>query len=368
VVSNFDTDVFVIGGGPAGLAAAIAARRKGLCVALADGMKPPVDKACGEGLMPDALEAARFLGISIPPLQGAYFRGIRFLGNGVSAVADFPQGAGWGMRRTALHQLLVEEAERAGVEMLWGTAVTGLEGCCVRLRDNSLQARWIVGADGGQSRVRKWAGLDTPVQAFSRFGSRRHYQIAPWTDYVEVYWGHGFQIYVTPVGSEEVGVALISRDPHIRMEQALLEFPELEARLAKAPVSSRDRGAATASRRLRSVYRRGIALIGDASGSVDAVTGEGICLAFHQARAWADAVEREDLAQYQSAHKKIFQRPRLMSSLLLSLDRWPRFRRRVLTAFAEKPELFARMLATHVGAVRLTDIAAAGLALGVELI
>jgi flavin-dependent dehydrogenase len=54
--------VFVIGGGPAGLAAAIAARQRGFAVAVADGLEPPVDKACGEGLMPDTLRVLRELG------------------------------------------------------------------------------------------------------------------------------------------------------------------------------------------------------------------------------------------------------------------------------------------------------------------
>ncbi len=59
------TDVFVIGGGPAGLAAAIAARRLGFDVTLADCSVPPVDKACGEGIMPDGLAAARALGLDL---------------------------------------------------------------------------------------------------------------------------------------------------------------------------------------------------------------------------------------------------------------------------------------------------------------
>jgi flavin-dependent dehydrogenase len=50
------TDVFVIGGGPAGLAAAIAARQQGFRVAVADSAQMPIDKR-GEGLMPDGLTA-----------------------------------------------------------------------------------------------------------------------------------------------------------------------------------------------------------------------------------------------------------------------------------------------------------------------
>ena len=368
MVEKFDIDVFVIGGGPAGLAAAIGARRKGFRVALADGAKPPIDKACGEGLMPDALEATRLLGVSLPPLEGAYFRGIRFLGSGVSVAADFPVGAGWGIRRTVLHRILVEEAESSGVELHWDTTVTALEGNRVHFRRGSVTARWIVGADGGQSRVRKWIGLDSGARVSSRYGFSRHYRIAPWTDFVEVYWGQGFQIYVTPLAVNEVCVALISRDPHHRLEHALPEFPELQSRLDGAIVSAGDRGGLSVSRCLRAVYRGAAVLIGDASGSVDAVTGEGICLAFQQAHAWADAAEREDLSQYQSAHRAILQRHRLMSAMLLTLDRWPALRRRVLRAFSARPELFSRMLATHVGDTRLTDIAAAGFALGLELL
>jgi flavin-dependent dehydrogenase len=368
VVEKFDTDVFVIGGGPAGLAAAIAARRKGFRVTLADGTKPPIDKACGEGLMPDALEATRLLGISLPAVEGAYLRGIRFLGNKVSVAADFPIGAGWGMRRTALHRILVEEAVTSGVELHWDTAVTALEGNHVQFRRGSVTARWIVGADGGQSRVRKWNGLDSGARESSRFGFSRHYGVAPWTDFVEVYWGQGFQIYITPVTGNEVCVALVSRDRNCRLEQALPQFPELQSRLDGAVVSSGDRGGLSVSRRLRAVYRGPVALVGDASGSVDAVTGEGICLAFRQAHAWADAVEHEDLSKYLAAHRKILQTPRMMSALLLSLDGWPALRRRVLRAFAAKPELFSRMLATHLGATRLTELAATGLALGVELL
>ena len=55
------TDVFVIGGGPAGLAAAIAARRRGLDVTVADCSVPPIDKACGEGIMPDGLAATKMI-------------------------------------------------------------------------------------------------------------------------------------------------------------------------------------------------------------------------------------------------------------------------------------------------------------------
>ena len=83
-------DVLVIGGGPAGLAMAIAARQHGLTVAVADGIHPPIDKACGEGLMPDALAAFKRLGLQLPPAEAYPFRGIRFL-----RLVPSCYGAGW---------------------------------------------------------------------------------------------------------------------------------------------------------------------------------------------------------------------------------------------------------------------------------
>jgi len=107
----------VVGGGPAGLAAAIAARRKGFSVAVVDAAVPPIDKACGEGLMPDALKALAELGVEIPAATGVPFRGIRFLGEDVSFAADFPAGSGLALRRTALHQILADAAAQSGVEL-----------------------------------------------------------------------------------------------------------------------------------------------------------------------------------------------------------------------------------------------------------
>jgi flavin-dependent dehydrogenase len=84
------TDVFVIGGGPAGLAAAIASRKKGFRVVVADGARWPIEKACGEGLMPETLAALRELGVSIRPTDGHVLRGVKFVGKQSEVEARFP--------------------------------------------------------------------------------------------------------------------------------------------------------------------------------------------------------------------------------------------------------------------------------------
>jgi len=181
---------------------------------------------------------------------------------------------------------------------------------------------------------------------------------------VEIHWGQNLQVYVTPVGSYEVGAAVISRDPHLRLDDALREFPALAARFRDAAAASTERGAITSMLRLARVYVRDIALIGDASGGVDAITGEGLGLAFRQACALADALAAGDLARYQAAHQRLARRPSLKARLMLMLDARSSLRRRATRIFAHKPHIFARMLAAHVGASSTAELAAAGVLLG----
>jgi len=353
------SDVFVIGGGPVGLAAAIAARKRGFRVTLADALAPPVDKACGEGILPDGVEAAGALGLELADIESHPIRGIRFLGDGVSVEADFPNGPGRGVRRTTLQRALAGQAERCGVELRWNCPIGAPE---------QIEARWIVGADGMGSRVRKWSGLDAFTRDSRRYGFRQHFRIPPWTDYVEIHWGDGCQIYVTPVAPDEVSVALLTRNSKQRLGDALALFPPLAARLDRAPATSAERGALTSTRRLPGVTRNNVALVGDASGSVDAISGEGLCLGFRQALALAEAMEKRDFNLYESAHRGLARRPRFMADFMLTMDRWPSVRNRALTALAAHSGLFEGMLAMHVGAARKSAFAADCVALGWKML
>ncbi len=335
-------DAAVVGGGPAGLAAAIAARRKGLNVAVFEGISTPgpIDKCCGEGLMPDAIDALRDLGVVLPPSLAAPFRGIRFLEGDARAEARFPGQNGAGVRRTALHALLEERARDVGAAVFRGSAVRDL---------SSVRARWIVAADGSQSALRRAAGLEPHGTCLRRFGTRLHFRVEPWTDLVEVHWTRGAQAYVTPVAGGEAGIAIVSREPR-RFHDWLPLFPALQERLRGAEAASAVRGGVTASRKLPRVTRGNVALIGDASGSVDAVTGLGLSLAFQQAAALADALAEGDLSPYAAAHRRIARMPRVMEALMLAMDRHDRFRRRAIRALDAEQGQFSRLLAVHNGA------------------
>lgn len=312
------TDVFVIGGGPAGLAAAIAARKKGFRVKVADGSRWPIDKACGEGLMPDTIEALGALGVTFGASEGFPVHGVRFLSRHAEVSAKFPAGRGMGLRRTALHEKLVERALACGVSLLWNSPVVSIstEGVTMArgTHENKhiaefVQAKWIIGADGIGSRVRMWAKLDATTRRACRYAVRRHYRMAPWSEFAEVHWGDGAQAYVTPVSDEEVCVVLISRERGAGPPSLEARFPRLAQRLKSAVLIGSDRGAITMMQKLEQVYHDRVALIGDASGSVDAITAEGLSLGFRQALALADALEADDLLKYQKAHRRLARRP-----------------------------------------------------------
>ncbi len=358
------TDVFVIGGGPAGLAAALAARRRGFDVTVADGSVPPIDKACGEGLMPGGVAAARALGIPLEQAGGHPFRGVRFCQSEGAVEAAFPHGPGLGLRRTALHGLMADCAARAGVRLGWGVSVTGLHPEGVEADGRLVRARWIVGADGGRSRVRGWAGLDACRHDSRRFGFRRHYRVAPWSEFMEIHWGHACQLYITPVSEREMCVALISADSGLRLDDALPRFPAVAQRLAGAEASTLERGGVSSSRRLKSVCRGRVALVGDASGSVDAITGEGLCLLFQHAEALGGALESGDLRGYAAEHRRIGRRPEFMADLMLLMNRREGLRRRAIRAMSGAPRLLEGMLAMHAGESSLPAFLTNGLQLG----
>ena len=367
-----ETDVFIVGGGPAGLATAIAARQKGFHVTLADSSIPPVDKACGEGLMPDGIVALRELGVTIPAGQRFPFRGIRFVEGNLTAQSDFPNERGWGIRRTTLHTALAERAAALGVEMHWGKRVIGLNGGLngsnvqkdeqqgdISLDGRVIRARWIIGADGQNSHVRRWALFAPARKKGLRYGFSSHFQITPWSGYVEVHWGSDCQIYVTPIGPREICVAVLTANPRSRLADTLKLFPSVARLLQHAVPLAPEMGGVSSSLSMAEVTRKSavpVALIGDASGSVDAIAGEGLTLAFRQALALGEALERNDLAAYEVEHRRGRKRPVMMSRLLVTLSDHSRLRYRVLSAFASEPSLFSKLLAAHTGAAipRLT--------------
>lgn len=356
------SEVVVVGGGPAGIVAAIAAARRGLQAIVLDARKPPIDKPCGEGILPQGVAALKTLGISLPPEIAFPFRGICFVDAHNSARADFTGASGYSVRRGKLHQLLIDRAVEAGVQFRWSARGLRIDSESVTTTEETFSYRWLVGADGQNSQVRKWAGLDAQTLPKKRYGFCSHFRVKPWSDATESYWARGCQIFITPISGEEIGVAVLSRDPALRLARALPRFPALAERLRGASPTTRESGGTTGLEILPAVARGRVALVGDASGTVDAVTALGLSLSFQQAIHLAAALKRGDLADYRFAHAKISSVPVNMARVMLLMDRSDWARRKTIRLFQKSPGLFSKLLAIHTEAEPLSSVGFAQLA------
>ncbi len=303
-------DVAVLGGGPGGLAGALALRQRGCSVALYDAQHPPIDKACGEGLMPESVRLLDGLGIALGSEDGAEFAGISFHDASSAAHGAFGSGGGLGVRRTRLHSRMAARAAEMGIVLHWGTSVRALAGGGFAAAGLPIHADFFVIADGLCSTLAAAAGFREQRCYSTRYASRQPFRCRPWSDTVEVHWGYREQLYITPVAENEVNVALLTSHRGRRVCDALPDFPQVARRLANAAPTSTARGAVTRTRRLRQVVRANVAVLGDASGSVDAITGEGLLSAFRQARALAAALAAGNLGRYAAAHRQIARNPR----------------------------------------------------------
>jgi len=364
-------DALVVGGGPAGLAAAIALRLRGLDVVVADALIPPIDKACGEGLIPDSCQVLARFGVDLS--DGHEFSGIHFANRSSDredlVSAQFSCGKGIGIRRVQLHRGLLNRAEEIGVRLIWGSRVDLRSAAGVTISGEVYSYRYLVGADGECSRVRSWAGLGSGSLRSQRLGFRRYYRIAPWSDCVEVHWCDLGQAYVTPLSENEINITAITSQRGQNFDSIIDCLPYLGLKLRGHSTVGRDRGAITTTRTLRRVTKENVVLIGDASGSADAITGEGLASAFREALLLGDALGRDAVEQYEGGHHKILQLPQAAASVMLAMDRWRWLRDRVIRALASDPALFSRLLAVHVGDERLFHFAATqGIRLGLRLL
>jgi flavin-dependent dehydrogenase len=399
-------DVLVAGGGPVGLATAIGCALAGLSVTVAEPRDGPVDKACGEGVMPAGVRRLAALGVTP---DGYPLRGIRYTDGRRQADARFSGGDGRGVRRTVLHAALAGRAAALGIPVL-PVRVTGFEQHGGHVAVAGVEARYLVAADGLHSGIRRAleegtaAGAHGPGRTAAgrghgvarqsgpvpesgarepapRYGLRRHYRVAPWTDLVEVHWSRRAEVYVTPVADDVVGIGLLfarpdrageagrpgaahhpdgegraaagsaGADPAAPASMAgdafaarLADFPALLARLDGAAPASAARGAGPMRQRVRRrVYGR-VLLAGDASGYLDALTGEGIGVGLAQAEALVRCLADDRPDDYERAWRRVSGPAwRLTAGLLWSRNQ-PLLGRRIVPAASHLPWVFSALV------------------------
>jgi menaquinone-9 beta-reductase len=337
------TDVVVVGGGPVGLASAIEARMAGLSVTLVEPRDGAIDKACGEGLMPGAVPLLERLGVEP---DGMPLRGVTYTDGTRSVTHRFRSGAGLGVRRTTLHAALADRADALGVHRVHGK-IDGVEQDAVGVQVTGagidpVRAAWLLAADGLHSTIRRTAGLERPARGPRRFGLRRHYAIEPWSELIEVHWARSAEVYITPVAEHTVGIAVLGPQ-RTDFDATVGGIPELARRIAGAEHASDLRGAGPFRQRAASPVAGRVLLVGDASGYVDAITGEGLRLGFDQARAAVRCIVAERPADYARAWRGVTREFRVLTSGLVAAASTP-LRRGIVPTARALPGLYGAVV------------------------
>jgi len=301
------------------MAAAIEARLSGLLAVVVEPRSGIIDKACGEGLMPGAIPLLARLGV-FP--KGRDLAGVTYRSGGHAVSHRFSSGVGKGVRRTELHGSLRSRSEELGVVFVEASvgSVTETESGLVTScsNGNSIQGRYLIAADGLHSSIAKAAGLVKVLspRRSKRFGIRQHFHVEPWSEFIEVFYTKTAEVYITPVSEDQVGVAVLG-PKSTDFEQTIASIPELAGRLRGASPASQRSGAGSFPQLTTARTKGRILLVGDASGYVDAITGEGLRLGFAQARVAIECILSDKPASYEKAWRRVSRDFRVLTQGLI---------------------------------------------------
>jgi flavin-dependent dehydrogenase len=281
---------------------------------------------------------AELTSLGVDP-AGMPFQGIAYVNERHRAEARFRNGPGRGVRRTTLHAALAARAKEEDTDWI-RTRVTSVQQDAHGVTAGGVRAKWLVGADGLHSPVRRAVGIKATAGTPRRHGVRWHFNVPVWSEFVEVHWSRWGEAYVTPVEPDLVGVAILSGE-----RPDLAWFPWLSRHLEGA-----SRGHARGCGPLRQVVSRRVAgrvlLVGDAAGYEDALTGEGISLAVKQAAAAVEAIVDDAPGSYEAAWHRVTRNYRLLTRALV-LGSAPRVARRaIVPACTLLPGVFGRAVNT----------------------
>ena len=229
-----------------------------------------------------------------------------------------------------------------GVSIQPGT-VTVLRQTADRVHAAGLEARYLVGADGLHSGVRRTVGLAACSSGVRRYGLRQHFRVAPWSDLVEVHWLPGQEVYVTPVSPDSVGVAVLGPRP-LDLRTAIASLPTLADHLRGAADASSLRGAGPLRQSTTARVAGRVLLVGDAAGYVDALTGEGLRVGFAQAQAAVDAILGNQPQAYEAAWRRVTRSYRNLTNCLVWVGAHPHLRPMIVPTAQALPRTFTRII------------------------
>lgn len=274
-------DVAVVGAGPAGAAAALAARRAGASVLLLDRADFPRDKACGDGIAAHALDVLADLGVPDPVAGYPPLTGLRLVGPyGASVARRLPRPA-YTVPRRVFDARLVAAAVAAGARLVRHTVRHLEERDDQVILDRAIAARAVIGADGAGSTVRR--ALGTPANPDRHLAlAIRGYAPAPSgpPEQLIVTCGEGWPAYAWsfPIGdgTANIGYGEVLRGQRVSRRHLLARLAVLLPGTDPATVTAPRAHHLPLSTHRPPPGRGRILLAGDALSLINPFTGEGI--------------------------------------------------------------------------------------------
>jgi len=368
-------DVIVVGGGPAGAAAAVFLRQQGHDVLLLDEARFPRDKVCGEGVSPEAWRLLAGLGaagavrsLAPHPLWGMAVSAP----DGTCSRGDY-RGAshpGFAVRRERLDRVLVDRAREVGVEVRERARVAGLvwrdgtvEGVTAvnGAGPETLRARLVIGADGRRSVVARRLGLLREHPRLRKFAVRGYWSgMEGLEERGQMHVGGGGYCGVAPLSASEANVTFVVDRPEMAAARGELEgfyrrtlrrWPWIAERLEKARLLSPPRAIGPLALESSGVSAPGALLVGDAAGFYDPFTGEGVTLALRSAELAAEAADRffrssslTALREYDRARHAATRHKFLFNRLVQVVVGRPWLANAVVKRLARRPDIAHRMV------------------------
>ena len=325
-MTTLTCDVLVVGGGPAGLIAAreLAERDPGLDIILVErdrAIGAPV--RCGEGV------GSKGIGEFIDPVGGDWISRritkVIFWAPDGTEVRVAEGDVGYILDRTRFEPAIAAQAGRAGVDIRISTEVVGLsrdgEGWLARLRgpagEGTIRARLVIGADGVEGLVGRWAGLDTRVPARDMESCAQYVVTGIDFDPDAIYLHFGDLVapggyaWVFPkgVGTANVGLGIVALKADGRPARAWLDS-YLAQYFPTGTKVAFTVGGVIVHTTVKRTIADGVILCGDAAHMVNPLSGGGIVNAMKAGRlaanVAADALSRGDTsaARLQRYHEE----------------------------------------------------------------